>query len=137
MRDKIDIKGILSQSGLKVTRQRRAIFNVLQSAGCPLSALDIKAKLRDSDQVTIYRTLEQFTDIGLISKLNLVGRKAEYEYAAHHHHHAVCTECGFIEEMEGCLAPSVERIQKSAKKFSLITNHSMEFFGVCRACYTQ
>ena len=133
----IDIKKILKDHSMKATAPRLAIFELLSKAGYPLSAIDIKKKLKNLDQVTIYRTLEQFTEIGLISKLSLISNMAHYEYSSHHHHHAVCKNCGLVEEIDGCLAPSVEKIIKSSKKFNIITGHSMEFFGICHLCHNR
>ena len=133
----IDIKKILKESNMKATEQRLAVFGLLHEAGHPLSAVDIKNKLKGMDQVTIYRTLEQFTEIGLISKLALSSNRAHYEYSLKHHHHAVCTKCGLVEEIEGCLAPTAKKIVKNAKKFTMITGHSMEFFGICHLCHNH
>lgn len=133
----IDIKKILKESSLKATSQRLAIFDLLYKTGHPLSALEIKKKLRTLDQVTIYRTLEQFSSMGLISKLALSEDRAYYEYSSHHHHHAVCKKCGLVEEIDGCFVPSAQKIIKSAKKFTVITGHSMEFFGICHLCHNR
>lgn len=137
MNSQIDIKKIFREYNIKATTQRLTIFGLLNITEHPLSALEIKKKLTNLDQVTIYRTLEQFTEVGLISKLTLSSNIAYYEYSLHHHHHAVCTKCGLIEEIKGCMAPKIYKIKNNIKKFNIITGHSMEFFGICHLCHNR
>lgn len=76
-----------------MTKNRQAILDVLQTDCNILSAADIHEQLPHMDLTTIYRTLDLFTEHGLIKKLTFDEQEARYEYQHTPHHHAVCREC--------------------------------------------
>jgi Fe2+ or Zn2+ uptake regulation protein len=132
-----ELKGALEKNGQKITKARTVIFELLKKSQKPLSAQEIQKKFTDFDRVTIYRTLEQFSRLGIVSKLALGGDRAYFEYAPVHHHHIVCKNCGTIEELSECLAPKNMSISKKTKKFAKISHHSLEFFGTCTSCHNR
>lgn len=77
----------------RMTKQRQAILDVLQTSPEALSAADVHNQLPDIDLATIYRNLEYFTEAKLIKKLQLGSAEARFEYQDEPHHHAVCSEC--------------------------------------------
>jgi Fe2+ or Zn2+ uptake regulation protein len=129
------LKKFLKDRGHKITPNRLAVLEVLQSSNEPLSAKDIRQKIRGIDYVTLYRTLEHFRETGLVSKISLSDKKAYYEYTTKHHHHIVCTGCGVIEELSDCAIPKSKLLGMKTGKFPEVSRHSLEFFGTCSACY--
>lgn len=128
---------MLRTAGLRATRPRTRILDVLRTTTVPLSVLDIAAKVeRAIDTVTIYRTLESLLKAGLVSRIELQKGRAYYELSdRHHHHHVVCRSCGRIEDVEGCELESLERdIARKSKHFRNIDSHALEFFGECSRC---
>ena len=85
------------------------------------------------NQSTIYRILSIFIEHNLVRPIQFQEGKARYELAAlPHHHHAVCTNCGLVEDINSCdihISPSAQK----NTSFS-INSHSLEFFGLCTAC---
>jgi Fe2+ or Zn2+ uptake regulation protein len=75
------------------SQKRDAILVVLKQQNGALSAADLHARLPKIDLATIYRNLELFVADGVVKKLQLGGKEAQYEYQTEPHHHAVCTEC--------------------------------------------
>lgn len=136
-------KAKLKDLGVKSTPIREAVFNLFkQSECCPLSAEDVRASLKklnkkDFDLVTIYRAISLLEQSNLITKIDLHKSSAYYEFVddSHHHHHIVCTKCGATEGFENCnIDKLVGSVLKNASKFSNITKHSFELFGLCNTC---
>ena len=128
---------LLKEKGFKVTPTRLLILDSF-SVGCnPLNAEDIFKSLKKSkiNLVTIYRTLTSFEEEGILKRIDLHKDSAYYELADHHHHHIICTDCGLIESLGDCNEASLSKSAlKKSKKFQTVSQHSLEFFGVCREC---
>jgi len=134
--------------GYRLTIPREVILDVLSKTSKHLSAEDIYLEVHKSYPVvgltTVYRTLELLTNMGLISKFDFGDGKARYELSigpkgTRHHHHLVCSECGrvidyvdFIDDEKELLG----QIEKGlSKKFKFkITNHLIQFYGLCEKC---
>jgi len=132
-----DFKQTLHKGGLKATSARVAILQVLQASKKPMSAQAIAEALPHSaDQATVYRTVRSLKDKGIIIPIDLRHNHAHYELAnADDHHHIVCLSCGKIENVEHHNVSAMERtILQSAKHFAEIKQHTLEFYGICRAC---
>jgi Fur family ferric uptake transcriptional regulator len=124
----------LTGHGLRVTPKRVALIEALQRAHSPQTAEELHAKM-DADLVTVYRNLQNLVEAGVVSEVRFKDAVVRYELAHGHHHHIVCTSCGTIEELEGCETSPLERQALNAsEKFSRINEHSLEFFGLCKAC---
>lgn len=137
-----DIKKELKEKGYKLTPQRRNTLNIiLENAGQHLSIEEIydlvKKDCPEIGLATIYRTLQLFEEIGLVSKHNFDDGCNRYELVDpkqdHHHHHLICLSCGEVSEMEGDLLEELEQEVQRTKGFE-ITNHTLKFFGYCKKC---
>lgn len=131
---------LLKGKGLKATSSRLAVLGAFSGECMPLNAEGVAKKLRTKDLnlVTVYRTLASFEEAGLLKRIDLHKDSAYYELAGHHHHHVICKGCGLIESLGGCDAERLSKnVLKKASKFSLIKEHSLEFFGVCKKCAYQ
>lgn len=126
----------LRSAGLKATPGRLALLEVLYSAKSPRSIAKIMRELGGKiDRVTAYRALAAMEKTGLVRKVNLEHGHADYELALDDHHHLVCTACGRLEDFGGCDLRGLERkALKQSKYFAEIRQHSLEFFGLCKAC---
>jgi Fur family transcriptional regulator, ferric uptake regulator len=121
-------------SGLKNTPSRLAILSVLEKGKYPLDALQVyKAVKNNTDLATVYRTLETFSENGLVDKFDLEEGKYRYEIKKKHHHHLVCEACGRIEDIFSNDVFALEKEIKSKYEF-LVKRHALEFFGLCRSC---
>ncbi|WP_181780531.1 Fur family transcriptional regulator [Pseudonocardia pini] len=124
---------------LRATKQRAAVSDLLDRLADFRSAQEIHEELRRQGEgiglTTVYRTLQTLADGGEVDVLRSAGGEAVYRRceSSAHHHHVVCRRCGAAEEID---APMVESwAQEVAEKhgFSEIS-HTVEIFGVCRAC---
>ena len=66
----LDIEKTLKNAGLRTTRQRRVILELLLTCGSPLSHAEILSKIEEHlDRVTLYRTLETLRKAGIVHQV--------------------------------------------------------------------
>ena len=126
---------LLSEHHIRLTTPRRQIFDELTRAHEPLSIVQLTKLLPDADRVSIYRTIELFTRLGITTAVNY-GWKQRYELASPlkpHHHHLFCTSCSrHIEIHSKHLEALIETIGKE-QDFTP-RNHHFEITGTCNQC---
>lgn len=136
-----EYSSLLRTAGLRATPGRILLIDVLTKEPQPLTVYEIEKKLSgELNQVTIYRALEALHKVQIVKRVNLEHDHAHFELAAgrEHHHHAVCRNCGHIENIEipHAAHPEQEAL-KRAKSFSSLDSYSLEFFGLCKKCATK
>lgn len=90
---------------------------------------------QELDQSTVYRIIESLAKEGFVKVISLLEGYNRYELErGDHHHHFVCTECEKIlpVHLDNHLIESEKEIEE--KEGVTITNHSLEFFGICKSC---
>lgn len=130
---------LLRQYGLKATPQRLQILQLLLDAQKPLSITELQKKSgkESLDSVTIYRSLETLVEKSLVRPVDLRHGHTDYELVREgkHHHHIVCENCGAIEDFEWCPEEELKKkVLKNTTAFAKLTDHSLEFFGLCKKC---
>ena len=138
------VQDLLWSSKLRATRPRIATVRALSLMKQPVSVMElhvaVKKEISTINTTSIYRTLESLVESGDVSRINTGKVHASYEIVRgrKHHHHIICTKCGDIEDIEGlekCPAKKITGfIESESKKFNIIHNHSLEFFGQCKKC---
>jgi len=127
----------LEASGLKQTKSRIAVLDILQNEDRPLDALELCTKIQergiDIDQATVYRILDIFRQKGLIHRFEFQEGKFRYELTGYDHHHLICDACGIIEDIADC---DIDRFEDEIlkKKGFRVKRHSLEFYGICKSC---
>ena len=127
---------ILRREGFKATSPRIAVLKALQSSSKPLTVQEIVGKIgKQVDQATVYRTLEALVASRVVRIIELRHGHAHYELRDEEdHHHIVCTKCSRIEDIHECIANSMLKKVISQSNFASVTDHSLEFFGICKNC---
>jgi Fur family transcriptional regulator, ferric uptake regulator len=120
--------GKLRGRGFKVTPQRLTVLRAL-AAEQHQSLEEIRARCSEVGLVTIYRTLDLFSEIGALRRLDL-GDGPRYELAEDHHHHLICESCGDVSEFDEC--PLDLRLLKETGFEG--NSHSVEIYGRCTNC---
>ena len=123
----------LRMSRVSVTPARIAILKALAKHPKPITLDVLKRALGTKvDRITLYRSLESLEKIGLIHRSGL---GYEVSIGRAHHHHAVCTECGLVEDIEVTHStyPETDAL-KSTMNFSYLNRHTFDFFGKCKTC---
>lgn len=123
---------------VRSTRQRAAVFAVLNDVEDFRSAQDLHATLRQSGEAigltTVYRTLQALAEAGQVDMLRTGDGEAVYRRCSSgHHHHLVCRACGRTVEVEG---PAVERwADRMAAEHGFVdVSHTVEVLGTCAEC---
>lgn len=134
----MNIQSLLKESSLAVTPARVALLEVLQKEKKPVDVQTIidslEKKQIEVNRVTVFRIINAFVEKGIVHKLEFSEGKARYELSSlPHHHHAICTNCGKVQDIEDC------EVEKNEKKVSdnlsfTIQSHRLEFFGLCKSC---
>ncbi len=131
-----EITECLRKSPLRVTRKREQILGAMLTLDRPASAAEIRtqANLPESDLVTVYRTLEAFSEIGITQSIPLENGTNLYELTApgDHHHHFICRNCHRTERIDLCLAHELEE-RANSLGYTQIT-HILEVYGFCPEC---
>ena len=128
---------LLRAHGLRVTRPRLAVLEVLTEGG-HLEVEDIARRARTRlDSVStqaVYDVLAACVDAGLVRRIEPAGHPARFERrVADNHHHVVCRRCGATSDVDcvvgaaPCLAPS------DAHGFA-VDEAEVVFWGLCPAC---
>ncbi|RZA06865.1 MAG: transcriptional repressor [Proteobacteria bacterium] len=124
----------LKAAGLRITKPREKILSVLASAPKPLSSEEVHARLKDSDLVTVYRTLLSMEEAEILRRADFGDGVRRYEFAnAHHHHHyVICRGCQKIEPFDECpFSATKKALEKRGYKK---VQHTLEVFALCESC---
>ena len=126
--------------GLKWTKQRKKVYDVLLAANEPLSAAQIYNRVErgnedcDYAMSTIYRILASFEEKSLVNKTNWMGDgTVVYELnRGGHTHYAVCLECHKRIPLKNCPFAHVH-LEEDTGDFT-VTGHKLEVYGYCKDC---
>ncbi|MEX2054909.1 MAG: transcriptional repressor [Candidatus Andersenbacteria bacterium] len=121
----------------KATTSRLAVLTALQQTKQPLSVQRLMELLSRNhfDQATVYRTLATLKHLGLVRQIEWQHGHAHYELASlGDHHHVICRQCHSVEDVRECNLESMTRRALRQSGFAEITEHSLEFFGLCQKC---
>jgi len=128
---------LIQTSGLMVTPQRVAILEALLDEPChPSPELIYKRVIALFPRVslaTVYNALDRFEEVGLVRKVNALFGVARYDARTDSHLHAVCTECGRIDDVPAKPIPIPSFLEISVADFH-IQSVSMHLLGLCDAC---
>jgi len=139
MKEEKELLKVLKDSGLKNTKHRLSLLEVLCEENQPVSAekiyIKIKEKAVDINLSTVYRNLEMLVNKGIATKLTFLGdSKALYEYnRMEHRHYLVCIECKKILTIEHCPLQDYEMALEKEMGFQ-INAHKLVMYGYCPEC---
>ncbi len=129
----------LAAQGRRLTSARRAVCAALCDAQAPLEPLQLLELARQGRSqlglVTVYRTLNLLTDLGLVRRVHLDNGCHGYLPATQGHHHAlICRHCGHSVEFPGRedLELLIEHVQ--ANTGYRVEEHLLQLSGLCPAC---
>lgn len=131
----------MTTTGLRATRQRAAITELLDSVDEFRSAQELHDELRKRGEniglTTVYRTLQSLAAADLVDTLRTdTGESVYRRCSSHHHHHLVCRDCGSTVEVAG---PEVEAwaTEVAAQHGFSDVSHTIEIFGTCAQCHAD
>ena len=134
----------LRGKGIRLTRQRRVILEVMDNAEQHLDVDQILARAQKMDPavhlVTVYRTIDLLKKEGLIDELDLLHLRGDRHYYETHgprdHIHVACLRCGKVREFESRLYEQLK--EQIARDFDMqVTVSRTEVGGICNDCLSK
>src|SRR5436190_1123849 len=103
------IRGSLKEKGVRLTRQRQILLELIDQSGQHLDAECLFQLAKEKDpklnRVTVYRTLKLLKEGGLVDELDLMHYGGDQHYyetrLKQEHAHVICLRCGKVEEFFG------------------------------------
>lgn len=132
MTRKADYERRLRRAGVRITRPRRVILDIVASTEDHPDAMEIfqRASAIDSgiSLSTVYRTMKLLEGMGAIQRHAFEGGRARFEQAAGHHDHLIDLDTGDVIEFH---SKRIEELQDEIAR-SLgydIVHHRLELYG--------
>ena len=125
----------MKEKGLKLTRQRLEIIDILTGKSHPsASSMFVEARKKEPSisLSTVYYTLDIMKRAGLIKELEFADRDSRYEGDVSDHLNLVCTGCGKIEDFLAAKPVPLEKVEK--KTGFRADSTRFEYYGLCRKC---
>jgi Fe2+ or Zn2+ uptake regulation protein len=137
MISKEDLIGQLKEKGLKITSQRLAIIDALVEnrdahPGASLIYNEASKKAKRVSLSTVYATLKEFSENGLIKSLEFDRMENRYDGNLSEHINLICKRCGAIIDYQ--LPATIEPKDIARKAGFVVTDVRMEYHGYCRDC---
>ena len=125
----------------RYTSGRRALVELLASAGHPVSIGDIAQRLPSLPRSSAYRHLVDLQTAGLVRRVTASDEFTRFELAedlTEHHHHLLCSACGKVIDvtlpagLERDVSRAISRLA-GAEGFQA-HSHQLDVLGICAAC---
>jgi Fur family ferric uptake transcriptional regulator len=135
------IQGSLRKRGIRLTRQRQILLDLIDKSGQHLDAEQLYQLAKEKDpklnRVTVYRTLKMLKAGGLVDELDLMHWQGDQHYyetrLKQEHAHVVCLRCGKVEEFYGEPLQRLRRQIESHFGFQILVART-EVGGYCSHC---
>ena len=140
-----DVHGVverrLRRADQRYTAGRRAIVDLLASAGRPVSIGDITDRLPGLPRSSAYRHLTDLETLGLVRRVAASDEFARFELAedlTEHHHHLICLNCGKVTDvtlsggLEHDITEAISQLAGAARFQP--RNHRLDIMGICADC---
>ena len=128
---------MLRSRGLRLTAQRQLILEAVHELGhaTPEQVLNAVREVAAGVNITtIYRTLELFEELGLVTHTHLShGSPTFHSVGEDQHVHLVCRSCKSVSEMDPALAEPLITALAEQRGFQVDIGH-MALFGTCERC---
>ena len=136
MRPVEELCEVLRERGLKVTPQRRLIFEALRGNSGHPSAEEVyqtvSEAMPDMSLATVYHTLNDLVTMGELVELDLGEGKSRYDTYTNEHCHLVCLGCRkVVDVLQG--PDCVELAPEEARGYQ-IERCDVAFYGYCPDC---
>jgi Fur family ferric uptake transcriptional regulator len=133
----------LQSRGKRVTQQRRIIVDEVFKRHDHFDAEDLIAHTkqvaggRQVSRPTVYRTLNELVDAGLLRSMTLQGRTVyEHDYGYPQHDHLHCQKCNKLIEFHTDELAHIGEALERQYQFR-VTGHRLIFSGICAECRVQ
>src|SRR5260370_26791659 len=134
-----ELRRALDEAGLRLTRQRTAVFQYLRSVESHPTAEEVYAAVRQSiphiSLATVYKALEALVESHLAAKLAYADGPGRYDCRCDAHYHIRCLKTGQVRDLETSfdsqlldkLDPSL--VESLRKQGFQVTDYRLELLG--------
>ena len=123
--------------GLRMTDQRRAVYDVLMGKRDHPTAVEVFTRVRDKisniSLATVYNCLETLADCGLAKTVTDERGPARYCPNLDEHAHFFCETCGAVSDIPLRSRKRPEDVWEFPQSLT-ISRHEVSFRGVCPKC---
>ncbi|PZS18588.1 MAG: transcriptional repressor [Pseudonocardiales bacterium] len=127
----------LREAGLRVTRPRTAVLDVLVEhphATADLVSQQVTARLGKVSKQAVYDVLAACVDAGLVRQIEPAGLPALFETrTGDNHHHLVCRACGRTTDLD-CATGARPCLTPSDDAGYTVDEAEVVFWGLCPNC---
>ncbi|MFS8499755.1 MAG: Fur family transcriptional regulator [Micromonosporaceae bacterium] len=127
----------LRAAGLRVTRPRLAVLEVLSRGGhleAEQIAKQVRERLHPVSTQAVYDVLAALTRVGLLRRIEPAGSPARYEVrVGDNHHHVVCRGCGAIADVN-CVVGHRPCLTPDDTSGFEVDEAEVTFWGLCPDC---
>jgi len=131
------VETALREAGLRVTRPRTAVLDVLVEhphATADLVGQEVRARLGKVSKQAIYDVLAACVDAGLVRQIEPAGLPALFETrTGDNHHHLVCRACGRTTDLD-CATGTQPCLTPSDDAGYAVDEAEVVFWGLCPSC---
>ncbi|MDN3697468.1 MULTISPECIES: zinc uptake transcriptional repressor Zur [Vibrio] len=137
------IQDICTVRGVRLTPQRKRVFELICSNKKASSAYDLLEQLKQSEPQakppTVYRALDFLLEQGFIHRVESTNSFISCCSCNAHKHFSqllICDKCGTVKELQDDTMTAL--LAKNAEKHGFqLTNHVIESHGVCQPCSSR
>jgi Fur family transcriptional regulator, stress-responsive regulator len=130
----------LREHGLRVTRPRLAVLDVLSGGGhleVEEIARQVRLRLDSVSTQAVYDVLGALSRAGLARRLDPAGSPARYEArTGDNHHHVVCRGCGTVGDVDCVVGQAPCLDPHNAGGFE-VDEAEVTFWGLCPTCQAR
>jgi Fur family ferric uptake transcriptional regulator len=130
----------LQSKGMRNTEQRRLLVDLVFSehqhfdADMLIDRLPRRGQPGFVSRPTVYRTLNELVDAGLLRRFELDGRAVyEHDYGYPQHDHLYCTQCRRLIEFQSDAFMRLRDEVASQYRFRVL-GHRLIIYGICESC---
>jgi Fur family peroxide stress response transcriptional regulator len=128
------------EQGLVLTPQRRAILRAVLDSDDHPTAHRVHAALGRRrvrvSRATVFRTLESFVRLGIITKACHPGSSVRYDRRTDRHHHLVCLRCHRVTDIHDARLDALP--VPDTRRFGFtVSDFKVQLRGLCRECREQ
>jgi Fe2+ or Zn2+ uptake regulation protein len=128
------------EQGLALTPQRRAILLAVLDLDDHPTADRVQAALSRRrvrvSRATVFRTLESFARMGIITKTCHPGSSIRYDRRTDRHHHLICLSCDRVIDISD---PRLDALPvPDTRPFGfVVSDFKVQLRGICKKCREQ
>jgi Fe2+ or Zn2+ uptake regulation protein len=127
----------ISHNGLRLTPQRRHVYDSLLSHRDHPTATEVFIRVKDGmpsiSLATVYNCLEALAACGLVKQVHVDREPTRYCANLEEHGHFICDDCGKVFDIDLSSGKKINRAWSLPAGF-IVASHELNLRGTCSAC---